>query len=311
MKVPLRALVAKLSDCARFLANGVLSVRMRIVSWARRPIQYTWTLAVVQGLLIVFASYFYWRPPDSGAAVAVLGLVAIVMAIRAEGHWKLTEKAAWLALATVLMCVEIRAIQSEHDKHEREQSQARAEQLEKFREVAGGIDRAITNGQKQFNATMSGIKESVDTMTGGDSFCVLWMEPNEFNGAKFMQINVSQQGRYPLRSAYAVVNDWQIMRKIALGQIKDFNAAFRQVDIGDLAVGNSHFVPGFQREELDRYSYTVLFYGLNGSWTEEIRIRKVNGAWTHAVKVTRTKKVLFEKIEPNFPRLAGVPDWNP
>src|SRR5579862_5356594 len=108
-----------------------IAVSMRFSRFGKRaeeilktPIRYSWNWAIFQGLLIIFASYFIQRPPIPGISVVALGLVAVVMTVRAEEEWSRTERLAWLVLAVILMIVEVRAISSDHNEQVRREADA-------------------------------------------------------------------------------------------------------------------------------------------------------------------------------------------
>src|SRR5258707_9503608 len=84
------------------------STIMRLRSLMLHRMEYGWILGIVQGLIFIFVTYLMGVPPASGIAVATLGLLAIVMAIRAEDKWELPEKVTWLVIATCMMMVEYR-----------------------------------------------------------------------------------------------------------------------------------------------------------------------------------------------------------
>jgi hypothetical protein len=146
----------------------------------KKPINYSWIWAVVQGLCIVLVSFWIRQPPFLGIGVAVLGVVAIFMAIRAEQKWSKIERAAWFIVATGLLIVEIRAIRDEHDRHESEmeaiRKQEQADRSEAAKARAG--DRAafaalLQTGKDLFQHQSALSKEDRDQMTGGDSYIVV------------------------------------------------------------------------------------------------------------------------------------------
>ena len=64
------------------------------------------------------------------------------------------EKAIWTLLMFLFVGLEIRTLYLDRDEHDRDQAQARCEQLESFKQIATTLGTAITTSQTQFNATM-------------------------------------------------------------------------------------------------------------------------------------------------------------
>ncbi len=152
-------------------------IRLKIVTWARHPVQYSWTLAIFQGAAIDIASYYVRVPPDSGVAIGFLAFAAVIMTVRVEAPWTRTEKMAWIILAAVLMVIELRAIQQDHD-----------DQIAKFKNITDGITASINLSRKQFkesqdkalktlkttHAVAELSKSNLDAMMGTDSYpCIV------------------------------------------------------------------------------------------------------------------------------------------
>ena len=128
---------------------------MVLLKWisfvAHYPLQrYSWPLAVIQGLFFLIAYWLFLSPPSPGIAVAILGLVAIVMAIRVEEEWGRTERVLWLSLATFLMIVEISAIQLDRDKHEIEIVAARQREESTRKEANESFTTLLKEGEGLF-----------------------------------------------------------------------------------------------------------------------------------------------------------------
>ncbi len=113
--------------------------------------EYGWILGIVQGLIFIFVTYWMRVPPASGIAVATLGLLAIVMAIRAEDKWELPEKVIWLVIATCMMMVEIQAIT--HDRSKQDQ-----DHIKDITEVGSRFDQI----SRLLQAVQAGINLKVD-----------------------------------------------------------------------------------------------------------------------------------------------------
>jgi hypothetical protein len=127
---------------------------VRLKAIMLREIRYSWRLAILQGSLLVGVSYWIQRPPALGVSAASLGLVAIIMSIRAEEKWGKGERTAWLILASALMVVEVRAIQQEHDTHEAEMVAARAKEAKASSEERDRFAALLKQEQQHFETTI-------------------------------------------------------------------------------------------------------------------------------------------------------------
>lgn len=132
--------------------NTIGELRAAILRQALRPMNYSWPLAAIQSLCFVGAAYWFQVPPSSGVAVIVVGLVAVVMAVRAEEEWGRPERIAWLFLAVILSIVAIRAVNEEDAQRERQ-----------FIAVVEGLNATIQASTQQFRATMNKENSILDT----------------------------------------------------------------------------------------------------------------------------------------------------
>jgi len=123
----------------------------------RSPINYSWSLATVQGFFLVVSSCLAQVSLAPGIAVVLLGGIAIFTAVRAD-KWSLTEKVMWILVAVVLMVAEIRNIQT-----------ADRAQAEKFSEISKDLEatgrrlevtqREIEGAAKRIEQANTGINE--------------------------------------------------------------------------------------------------------------------------------------------------------
>ncbi len=141
----------------------------------------------------MFETIWTWYPPV-GVFIGILALLSVVVSLFRDAA-KITkvEKAAWIAVFFALVGLELRSIYRDRSAHDREQAAARKEQLEHFTKIATGLTSAIDQEQKHFDATVSEMQQlvnssnvisrqslaSLNSVTGGDSFCFL-----ELNGAR-------------------------------------------------------------------------------------------------------------------------------
>jgi hypothetical protein len=247
-----------------------------------------------------------------------------VIAIRAEEEWSRTERIGWLFLAVVLSVVAIAAIGQENDKRNRDEASSRQEEQQHFESIIGGLQNTIATSATQFAATMrrsnqivGSVQESINTITGGNSFCYL-----AFTASKESETSVTigrylavQQGKYPLYGVHARVVD---LTK-APHTSADFNAATITLNIGDLAKDTSESLPSIVPfVNGPNESFNIFFSAHNGLWTENLRMRDVSGAWRSAIRVFRDRigkqgkyesYNVFELVDPEYPLINGKVDW--
>lgn len=157
-----------------------------VAQMARRQVRYSWAIAVIQGTCLIAASYWLQRPPSSGVTVVVLGVVAVVMTVRAEDKWERLERIGWLFLTGVLALVAIRAINQEDYRRDQE-----------FTSILTGLADGIRSSNQQFQATMAKensildttktaadlSKENLASMSGEDSYpCIVPQSHAVVNG---------------------------------------------------------------------------------------------------------------------------------
>jgi len=278
------------------------------------------------GLYISLLLLWHWQNhiPYPGTAATALAVVAGIMTLRGEMDGK--EKLAWIVLLLGFLLLETTSIVKEHEAQQAEQDIIRAQQISSFRAIAKRIDRSIEQGENQFSATMSRsdtiskeIAGTVRNITGGDSFCWFTFIDRNFS---IPTLAVLHNGQYPLRDVSARMVDLdklsEIMRTKPITE-ENIAAADTNFQLGDLSSYKGGVLdPIYQVRGMDHYNFNVFFYGLNGFWTEYLRLRWVNGKYTQAAKVMRNKNmrdlssrevVVLELVDPDYPRNNGKVDW--
>lgn len=107
------------------------------------------------------AGLYSWYPPV-GVFIALLAVFGVLVPWFRGDVASKREKALWTGAMFLFVGLEIRSIYLDQAKHDREQTDARKEQLKSFSEIAKGIDASISNSQKQFDATMGRIENTLD-----------------------------------------------------------------------------------------------------------------------------------------------------
>jgi hypothetical protein len=73
---------------------------------------------------VVVCLYFRWFPPIPTVAIGFLGVVAAIMAVRAD-HFSPGERVIYVLIAFALFIVEMRAVYSDREQHDKEQAALR------------------------------------------------------------------------------------------------------------------------------------------------------------------------------------------
>ncbi len=293
-------------------ASGIKNMDDRTV-WQKKP------LRVV--LLYLFISVLlYWNWPfrtsvPPGYGVTVLALAAAVMTVL--GEMKGTEKVAWILLLFGFVWIELTSIKVERKAQEDVQ-----------RGIAGSFGRIgsqmsdatekLGNIAGMETTTLAGLKETENTVTGGDSFCYLDFYPALNNVAVTTVIKV---GKYPLRGVSVMLTDRVKINAAMQAVTKNYppgslpradeirtavdSNTFREL-IPDFATPTRN-IGGYQLTASDKQSFDMIFSAFNGSWIERLEIRNVGDKWAKAILVEteRKERPYFFKIDANYPRING------
>jgi hypothetical protein len=275
------------------------------------PPRYTWRVAIFQGVCWAGAWYLVGSPSSVGVSVALLGLAAVVMAVRADVFSR-TEKIMWILLASALCFAEIESIRSDQRQRASEQQEAIEEENDRFEQV-------LKQNQRSFEASLSTMASIGSTAarnlretTGGKSFCYDWMFVQDSGLAHQL---LSAHGLYDVQSCHGYVAQ---VDPFVLGQSFLGPVNFQR--------GASVILPDIQLDVASqKRGYNVFITARNGIFTEFIRIRRVDATpstqsrWKTAIRVTalyydapRTEYVVLDQSDRGFPleSLGDDKDWN-
>jgi hypothetical protein len=256
----------------------------------------------------------HW-PFCPGIFIAVLAVVAAAAAFREKpGKY---EKVSWIVLFFGLMCGEVWMVNADRTDSIRKQKETRDQELANFSAIADGIKSSMQAGQEHFDATMVGIKQNVNTITGGDSFCYL-VTPVNGEFPTFIH-----NGNYPLSGVNARIVDMQKWHQVIDNNphatMQEFLSADTNILIGDIPPHTALTRPGaIQLVGKMEASFNIFFNARNGFWTQQLKLRLVDGKWLTATRVTREEigskrknpHKLYEKIDKDFPRNSkGEVGW--
>jgi len=206
------------------------------------------------------------------------------------------SKLLWLAVFVSLTFFEINNLYQERDKHDREQVEARETERKAFKSIADGITTSITNNQRAFDETMhrmerlSGLsKETIDLITGGDSFCYFTVAPNMGAGDPITYpLSVWVKGKYPMRHVVAEI------QTVSLG--KDPESLERQMrSMRTLPLGDGTLLPGVHpiNARVPLGSYIITIWSATGLITQTMELKMVNRELDQLVDVWSKGKRLY------------------
>jgi uncharacterized membrane-anchored protein YhcB (DUF1043 family) len=287
----------------------------------------------------------YWissrnRTPHPGIAVAWIALVAAAMSIHPDmSGW---QKAVWMLAIGAFLIVETRAIAKDREETNRSVAadraaqnenfnQVRVTQLQTFNETAESLKRAIAQSQDQFQRTMAKSdqivgeaasiarlsQQSIDAVTGGKSYAVVW--PSEIINDE-VSFNVIHKGDYAVRGltlnlSNRATTDQVVNRAFPPPTLRDVMSTYTAETVGDLPGVVFPLRTKFNLLGLTRADYKIMFIALNGTWTEDLQLRKVGNVWAWASRTFRfnpeTKKLdtLETDVRPEYPLERGEVDW--
>lgn len=156
-------------------------------------------------------------------------------------------------------------------------------------------------------------ERNVQTVTGGDSYCYISVASASATGGVLTAVH---RGQYPLYSVHARLVDLAKAKTFSSTQqptLEEVTANDLNIPIGDLAARTAVVLQRITFPATDRLSINIFFSAHNGLWTETLRLRLVEGHWAQAIKILRaqgSKEVpIWEKVDANYPRVAGKVDW--
>ncbi len=304
---------------------------------AKHP-AYTKPAAFFQIPFMLFIACGLWRIPAPGLAVTVLGVAAVIMAVRANRFTR-AEEVLWIVIGIALCVVEIGAIR--HDRMEvfEAQQKLRKEENEKFaallEEGRKQFNATVAQSQTQFTATMNrssaimgGISDSIKITTGGDSFAYIRFYSSMVQGQAILII--AHHGKYPLKEIDLTLTDNGKM-KSAIQEVQkqhpNLDSETSSLIFQAISGTQVHFrvpylspnrrqpIGTYPFPDKDENDFTIGFAGANGLWNERIHLRRIDGNWLQAISVIGptpdSVKHPFEEVDKGYPDGQGIGrrDW--
>jgi hypothetical protein len=274
--------------------------------WTIRMLPWT----ILGSLAVIACVYWNFRVPSPGKAVAAMGIVAAITALR--GEMLGLEKFIWLALLFIFLAIEVRAIDSERKKHDEEQLRVRMEENAKFQHIAEGLTAAI-----------SGINKTIHGVIGGNTFCYLDIFGEQI---PLMTASLRKHGTNPL---YDVTMKLQVMIPVPGSPGQSLGAGATKLNIGNLTAaerpsfGDISLIP-FNLTGKESVDFYVAFAARNSFWHQIMYFRRIGGLanggrWLKAIRIysidygsepdkQAKSTLILERIDDNFP-MEGI-SWH-
>lgn len=285
----------------------------RISNWA--------PVAATVLLLLWLWTYpkFGMSHPPVGFYIAVLAFLAAVVSIMPpNNHW---ARAAWFIFFGAVLTFEITTLYQQRREDEaaaninrqREDEQvAMTRRLEDIRLAAILHQNRVALG------------EMLNTETGGDSFCYLYLSPAQTGWI----MELEKVGKYPLHSVEMQLTDNNVFqsemarlhpdiqshRLSALNAMEQAQTRSEQsITVGDFNEPSRRLLGGHPYPNSGQQEFSLFVGSLNGSWIEQITLRNIDGKWLEAVYVEGNaggRPIDWNRIDKGFPLIDGnVPGW--
>jgi len=172
--------------------------------------------------------------------------------------------------------------------------------------------RESAMAQAQINANLN--IHMIKTVTGGDSFCY-YMHGFPVGTTNTLMSTLIHVGQFPLYDLHIRIVDGNKMDEVRTrtpGPISRQDVRLTETLIDEptffkTGQGDPYHHRSFLRlpTKGDSQSYSIFFTARNGSWHQEVSLRRVGGRWKLATRVKKwggEEPTLFENISPDFPR---------
>ncbi len=230
-------------------------------------------------LLGVIVNFILFTPSPS-IAIDVLGVAAVVLAIRATAEtFSKTEQVLWILIAVVLCAIEIHAVNKDQSEREAQEDARRWQDDFNRKQEHRQFQTMIDSGRKLLGEQRSSSRETLNQLTGGDTWA--WIEALPYTDTRGLSLVVNTVGRYTLRGVRIVTLDnthRELLPTTAMGDIPG-NTGFPAPRSADL-----NPPPG------SHASYNFVISADNGSVTEVLNLDDTPSGWMQTGTVYRTLK---------------------
>ncbi len=284
---------------------------------ADKPVAH-WYHFLVLGVAGYYVARWYWfKAPLPNKAVLALATVAALMLL---AEMRPIHKALYIVVIILLVFMENRAIDSDRNKFEHDQTDARKEQNEKFGKIVDGLRDSLRISQEQFAETMSrsnqiiaGVQDTIKTQTGGNSFAFItftaqqaqafdthWNSLLVPRGTAYFLVSVNSHGKYPLGGIHAIMMDDE-RRLMAMQEYNkhpngdwitainssdtEYRIPYLRAQSNEAPQGDVQMIGIYSMPEGDSKRLTIQFAAPNGYWNEVLHLGRTNGVWRQCLSV--------------------------
>jgi hypothetical protein len=145
-------------------------------------------------------------------------------------------------------------------------------------------------------------EEMIGHISGGNSFpwFQITMINNNNNEGVLMAIH---EGLHPLYDVSARIVDMQKLNEVKNNiSLATLEYTDKNINVGNMIPSHANMIQQWKLESEPEKSYNIFITARNGSFLQQLRLKKINGVWLSATKTTRDNKLLHEKIDDNFPK---------
>jgi hypothetical protein len=278
------------------------------------------------------ACWALYSTPLPGISIAILGAVAAVMSLRPD--MRPPEKALWMIVVGVLLASEMRAIRADRKNADTQSLKDRKEQDSAFSAIRQREDQSLNKTLEGFKAQSDSTnailektqkitdlsERNLENITGGKSFLILRAAGIK-NG--YFIPSIESSGSSIVRKAHVRVVNLALFAldaKVATSAAEVF-AHDINIEIGDMAPREQavNFQTRIPIGSGNSAAFNIFFSGLNGFWTEELRLRKKGNDWLQAIRVFRTPSgvktstildPLYDHIDDGYLNKDEKIDWD-
>lgn len=231
-----------------------------------------------------WCAFLYFHLPAPGKAIGVLAVMATLMALRGEiGH---REKSLWMLALFAFLFIEFRAINKDQTDHDNE-VRAEREQFEaNFKSIAEGLNKDITNSQKQFDAMMRRTNSVLTSVTGGRAYAVV-MPSTFISGDNEFPLLIENHGDQILTGVTVTVYKYGAFTRGMSREI--LQSVNNRINVGTLHVGERLVLATtirplgameFEEKGVHMYRAFILVAAQNFTTEELLDFKKdVDGTW--------------------------------
>jgi len=176
------------------------------------------------------------------------------------------------------------------------------------------VETGLSNIEERIKQTLAELDAKTADLaayiTGGESVC--WLIGIPVVSDIITEIAVQHVGKHPLYEVNARIVDLEVFEEIRRNLPHDhFGRSETYHQFGNLIPGHTLVVPAnISMGNASSRNFNIFYTARNGSFTQELRYRRVNGGWLYATKVSRGNITLHEQVQEGFPLNAnGGIDW--